>query len=164
MTPEEGLAKRKVALQKYNASEKRKATQKRYYEKNRELCAERVKACYESKREHYSQKSMEWQRNNHERHLEIRRHSYAKNSAKEIARVRRRQGKIKHGEMLMNQAELAEVQGLYNFCRIFKSFEVDHIIPLNGVNVSGLHVLGNLQVLSKFLNRSKGNKITELTN
>jgi hypothetical protein len=106
---------------------------------------------------------MEWQRNNHERHLEIKRQSYAKNSAAEIARVRRRQGKIKHGEMLMNQAELAEVQGLYNFCRIFKSFEVDHIIPLNGVNVSGMHVLCNLQVLSKFANRSKGNKIIELT-
>jgi hypothetical protein len=163
MTPEEKQVKRKAALQKYNASEKRKAVQKRYYEKNRELCAERVKACYDSKREYYSHKSMEWVRANRERHLETKRRSYAKNSATEIARVRRRQGKIKHGEMLMNQAELAEVQGLYDFCRIFKNFEVDHILPLNGVHVSGLHVLGNLQVLPKFANRSKGNKTPELT-
>ena len=60
--------------------------------------------------------------------------------------------------MFMNQAELAEVQGLYDFCRIFKGFEVDHIVPLNGKTVSGLHVLANLRVLPVSENRSKGNK------
>ena len=58
----------------------------------------------------------------------------------------------------MNQAEIAEVQGMYDFCKIFRGFEVDHIIPLNGKSVSGLHVLGNLQVLSVSENRSKSNK------
>jgi hypothetical protein len=62
--------------------------------------------------------------------------------------------------MLMSAAELAEVQGMYDFCRIFKGFEVDHEIPLNGKNVSGLHVLGNLQVLPIRVNRSKGSKFS----
>lgn len=36
---------------------------------------------------------------------------------------------------------------------------VDHIFPINGENVSGLHWHGNLQILTAFANGSKGNKI-----
>ena len=42
-------------------------------------------------------------------------------------------------------------------------FDIDHIIPLAGDNVCGLHVLENLQVLPKKENNSKYNRVDPLT-
>lgn len=39
--------------------------------------------------------------------------------------------------------------------------EVDHILPLAGKNICGLHVENNLQILSKTANRQKYNKIVQ---
>jgi len=41
------------------------------------------------------------------------------------------------------------------------SIEVDHIIPLNGKRVSGLHVDYNMQLLTRKANQQKNNKFEE---
>ena len=38
-------------------------------------------------------------------------------------------------------------------------WHVDHIIPLKGKEVSGLHIWSNIQVIPKVINLKKGNKI-----
>lgn len=40
-------------------------------------------------------------------------------------------------------------------------FEVDHVIPLRGKNVCGLHAPSNLRVIPARENRSKGNRLDE---
>ena len=53
-------------------------------------------------------------------------------------------------------ADLKAIRQFYANCP--KGYEVDHIVPLQGVNVSGFHVLNNLQYLTKSENSSKSNK------
>lgn len=55
-------------------------------------------------------------------------------------------------------ADLSLISKIYSECP--KDMQVDHIIPLNGVEVSGLHVDYNLQYLSPAENQSKGNRLT----
>ena len=142
--------------------DKTRTAQQKYYAGNREKCIQSTTNSRKAKYEEYTHKTIEWQKANHEKVLATRKAWYTKNSATEIARVRRRQGRIKHCEIFMNQGELAEIQGMYDYCRIFNGYEVDHIVPLNGKTVSGLHVLSNLQILPISENRSKSNKYTIL--
>ena len=53
-------------------------------------------------------------------------------------------------------ADLKAIKQFYLNCP--KGYEVDHIIPLQGVNVSGFHVVSNLQYLTPIENNRKSNK------
>jgi hypothetical protein len=61
-------------------------------------------------------------------------------------------------------ADLSKIKEVYEECkRLIKeygprSYHVDHIIPLKGKNVSGLHVENNLQIIKASENLTKGNK------
>jgi hypothetical protein len=146
----------KLEYQRKNSN--RNSVAAKYREANKELCNLRSIASQAKKRDYYNAKMREWSAHNRERLLARRRKWYAENSASEIAKVRKRVGRIQHDLFLLSKAKQAEIQGLYDFCRIFPEFEVDHVVPLTHDFVCGMHVPWNLQVLPVSVNRSKGNK------
>ena len=59
------------------------------------------------------------------------------------------------------------IKEIYKLCKQLTMLtgtkhEVDHIVPICGNSVSGLHVPWNLQVITRKQNGSKGNKIIDL--
>ncbi len=92
-----------------------------------------------------------------------RNYAYKKeNHAYYIGKVKERQmSKIKRTPVW---ADKERIQSYYNVCAFFNEvngyakYHVDHIIPLQGKTVSGLHVHNNLQVIPAKENLSKGNR------
>ena len=90
----------------------------------------------------------------------IRRRSYLKYRSVRIEDARRRKG-VLQGMKHLSAAYKAEIDGMYLFCRIFRGFEVDHIVPVKHSEVCGLHTPTNLQVLPRTENRRKRNQFLE---
>jgi 5-methylcytosine-specific restriction endonuclease McrA len=116
----------------------------------------------------------EWTEKNRERSNEIKR-AYVKrhpdrvkaskrkwskaNAGKEAAKCRMYQAaKLKATPPWLTEQQIKAMQDMY--VNRPKGFEVDHIVPLRGKDVCGLHVPWNLQYLPISENRKKSNKIT----
>lgn len=64
----------------------------------------------------------------------------------------------------LNIEQIKQIEIFYKIAnKMTKTFNikysVDHVIPLQGKLVSGLHVPWNLQILTKSKNSSKGNRL-----
>jgi 5-methylcytosine-specific restriction endonuclease McrA len=68
-------------------------------------------------------------------------------------------------EASLNRAFHKSILKIYKSCQVMcevtgQKYEVDHIVPLMGKNVCGLHVPWNLQIIPQDINRKKTNKWT----
>ena len=77
--------------------------------------------------------------------------------------AKRKAAKLNRTPPWLNKEHLQQIEDLYLIAKMFQmytgqEYHVDHVIPLQGKNVSGLHTPWNLQVLPAKENLIKGNK------
>lgn len=118
----------------------------------------------ENKEKFYDYKK-KWLKNNPEKHA-ISAAKWAKNNRPKLNKrdAERRAMELNATPPWLSAINLAQMQEMYDVA-LAKTvqtgipYEVDHIHPLLGVGFRGLHVPWNLQVIPRFENRSKGNKL-----
>ena len=124
-----------------------KARKKRVIKKNKlEQERQKRKVSYARHREKRIAEASKWARDN---------------SGKVNARnSHRRAAFVKAIPCWLTSSHYEEIQNFY-LEAVKKGLQVDHIIPINGKTVCGLHVPWNLQLLSQTENCSKGNRYVD---
>lgn len=77
--------------------------------------------------------------------------------------AKRRASMLQRTPKWLSEQELLRIECIYSLASMLnkhgvESWHVDHIIPLQGKNVSGLHVYSNLRVVPSSENLAKGNR------
>jgi predicted S18 family serine protease len=159
--------------------EARKEYQREYAQRNREAAYARVKAWRAANpgarteearkyREKYPEKAVEktqrWRKNNPEVAAATSRRTRLKNKDRVNANKSfYRASKRNRTPVWLTKFDRLKMRCMYSVANMLsrvneEHWEVDHIIPLNGKNVSGLHVPNNLQVIRASENRLKNAK------
>ena len=122
-----------------------------YYYRNKEARLAKQKEAREKNPEYHRQKTNEWRKNNM---------GYVIS-----ANALRHANKLQRTPKWLTKEDKKKIKGLYDEARKLtvttgQQYHVDHIIPLQGKLVSGLHVPNNLQILHWKENLSKRHKYT----
>ncbi len=151
--PKSEADKKRIAIymakyQKENRDIIKKANDK-YYNKNSEKVNERITKKRNENTESYKSYLKQYQLDNPSKFAQIT--------------AKRRAAKLQRTPKWLSELNLQQIEIFYEAAAALTKelsirFEVDHIVPLQGKNVSGLHVPWNLQVITKIENLSKSNK------
>lgn len=100
-------------------------------------------------------KNLEWRKV----YRKLNSHRYAAHAVKRYVKEKLSQ------PLWLNKHQLQEIENFYWLAKDLaavsgQTYHVDHIVPLQGKTVCGLHVPWNLQVLPSDVNISKSNKVT----
>lgn len=140
----------KKLIQNETNVEKKKLRGKVYYEKTKELLYVKTRI---------------WRLQNPEKiSVYATRNRHKHPDAKNADTAKRRADKLQRTPRWLSKDELWLIREAYDLAKrrtkLFGfTWHVDHVVPLRGQNVSGLHVPWNLQVIPAKVNIAKGNKL-----
>jgi hypothetical protein len=142
--------KLRCKLYRENNIESVLASELQYREENREVLASRARNYYLFNRDKCIARLNEYRKNNPEKFAALV--------------SKRRSAKLNATPKWLTKEHLEQIEELFLCARMFKlytgeEYHVDHIVPLQGKTVCGLHVPWNLQVIPAKENLSKSNKI-----
>ena len=111
------------------------------------------------------QRLIKHQEDNSKRHNEVCK-KYRQKNLDKMANLsaKYRADKYKQTPKWLSKSQLDEIFKFYEMAKTLESIfpwkqHVDHIIPLRGKDVCGLHVPWNLQIISEHMNKRKSNKV-----
>lgn len=143
---------------------KHRANVKAYYARNPEKARAVVAAWRKANPDKIKALNDSWQAANPEKYLRISSSWKLRNKAHVSAKgAARRAMKLQRTPAWLTEAHLSAIKAVYAEA-IEKTrttgvcWHVDHIVPLLGKNVSGLHVPWNLQIIPGSENMRKGNR------
>lgn len=152
----DAVLKRTAAYYRAN-KEKVCERHRQYYEANKEDVKVKHKQWYSKNKESVFGRSRKWQINNKDKVRLSHRKWSRKNAGRCSAKcARRRAMKLQRTPKWLSKEQLDQIRIIYD--NKPAGYHVDHIVPLKGENVSGLHVPWNLQYLTTSENCRKKNK------
>lgn len=154
----ECVASQRKQWQKDNPEQTRRFW-KAYQTKNPEKCRAAALRSY-----YKNPEALKLWRKNHPDKVRMNQYNWRKNHPAAVAAQasRRRAAKLNRTPAWVDNER---VKAYYDVCAFFNDvngyakYHVDHIIPLRGARVSGLHVHNNLQVILAEDNLRKGNRV-----
>lgn len=133
---------------------------RQYREKNKKKVIEKHKKWYQKNKKKKLKQNKEWSLKNKERHKQLRLNWYKDNKYKCLASYHKRKRALNtqvpkwydHKKVLTIFKKASDMRAKG------KNVSVDHVIPLQAENVSGLHVHTNLKIIPLSKNCGKRNK------
>lgn len=153
-----------ICAKKYSKDFSEDVAKKRArYLRKREQVLEQKKEYYKKNREEIRAKQSEYVSKNREKLLLANRQWRKNNPEKARANdVKNRYNRYQAIPPWLTDEQQREINAIYRKCKMITretgiKHHVDHIIPINGRNVCGLHIPDNLQILTASENCSKKN-------